>query len=190
MEKICVAVRVRPPVTVSEDATVNGTSWKVEENRISLHKSHGTPISGTSYAFDHVFDESCTNSRVYELLTKDLIHAAVEGFNGTVFAYGQTSSGKTFTMNGSQNDRGIIHRAVKDVFNKIHMISEREFLIRVSYMEIYNEEIIDLFAVENQKLPIHESLERGVFVAGLKEEIVSNSEQVLKLIEGGEGLEA
>ncbi|KAJ6730172.1 CENTROMERE PROTEIN E [Salix viminalis] len=186
MEKICVAVRVRPAVTVSEDTTVNGTYWKVEENRISLHKSNGTPISGISYAFDHVFDESCTNSRVYELLTKDLIHAAVEGFNGTVFAYGQTSSGKTFTMNGAQNDRGIIDRAVKDVFNKIHMIYDREFLIRVSYMEIYNEEINDLFAVENQKLPIHESLERGVFVAGLKEEIVSDAEQVLKLIQGGE----
>ncbi|KAJ6335308.1 hypothetical protein OIU78_012024 [Salix suchowensis] len=186
MEKICVAVRVRPAVTVSEDTTVNGTYWKVEENRISLHKSNGTPIPGISYAFDHVFDESCTNSRVYELLTKDLIHAAVEGFNGTVFAYGQTSSGKTFTMNGAQNDRGIIDRAVKDVFNKIHKIYDREFLIRVSYMEIYNEEINDLFAEENQKLPIHESLERGVFVSGLKEEIVSDAEQVLKLIQGGE----
>ncbi|KAJ6344833.1 hypothetical protein OIU76_006380 [Salix suchowensis] len=186
MEKICVAIRVRPPVTASEDTTINGTHWKVDENRISLHKSHGSPISGVSYAFDQVFDESCTNSRVYELLTKDLILAAVDGFNGTVFAYGQTSSGKTFTMNGTQNDGGIIYRAVKDIFEKIHMISEREFLIRVSYMEIYNEEINDLFAVENQKLPIHESLERGVFVAGLKEEIVSNGEQVLKLIEGGE----
>uniref|UniRef100_A0A2K2BHF5 Kinesin motor domain-containing protein n=1 Tax=Populus trichocarpa TaxID=3694 RepID=A0A2K2BHF5_POPTR len=76
MEKIRVAVRVRPAVTVSEDTTINGTCRKVEENCISLHKSHGTPISGISYAFDHVFDESCTNSRVYELLTKDLIHAA------------------------------------------------------------------------------------------------------------------
>ncbi|KAL9396472.1 hypothetical protein Peur_010725 [Populus x canadensis] len=84
MEKIRVAVRVRPAVTVSEDTTINGTCWKVEENCISLHKSHGTPISGISYAFDHVFDESCTNSRVHELLIKDLIHAAVDGFNGIV----------------------------------------------------------------------------------------------------------
>ncbi|KAG7972164.1 hypothetical protein I3843_07G169400 [Carya illinoinensis] len=183
MEKICVAVRVRPPVS-SEPS--NGTYWKVEDNRISLHKVHGTPISALSYAFDHVFDESCTNARVYELLTKDIIHAAVEGFNGTAFAYGQTSSGKTFTMNGSETDPGIIHRAVKDIFAKIQMISDREFLIRVSYMEIYNEEINDLFAVENQKLQIHESLERGIFVAGLREEIVSNAEQVLKLIDSGE----
>lgn len=183
MEKICVAVRVRPSVSTE---SFNGAYWNVEDNRISLHRLHGTPISGLSYAFDHVFDESSTNSRVYELLTKDIIHAAVEGFNGTAFAYGQTSSGKTFTMNGSETDPGIIHRAVKDIFEKIQMISDREFLIRVSYMEIYNEEINDLFAVENQKLQIHESLERGIFVAGLREEIVNNAEQVLKLIELGE----
>ncbi|KAL7208002.1 hypothetical protein ACSBR1_029873 [Camellia fascicularis] len=183
MEKICVAVRVRPPVI---EETSNGTFWKVEDNRISLHKSLGTPISGVSYAFDYVFDQDCTNERVYKLLTKDIIHAAVEGFNGTAFAYGQTSSGKTFTMNGSENDPGIIHRAVKDIFTKIQMTTDREFLIRVSYMEIYNEEINDLFAIENQKLQIHESLERGIFVAGLREEIVNSAEQVLKLIESGE----
>ncbi|KAM5565915.1 kinesin-like protein KIN-7N [Rosa sericea] len=183
MEKICVAVRLRPPVTQEYSG---GTFWKVDENRVSLHKVHGTPISGVSYAFDHVFDEMCSNSRVYELLTKEIIHAAVEGFNGTAFAYGQTSSGKTFTMNGSETDPGIIHRAVKDVFERIEMMSHREFLIRVSYMEIYNEEINDLLAVENQKLQIHESLERGIFVAGLREEIVSNAEQVLKLLESGE----
>ncbi|KAJ4848784.1 hypothetical protein Tsubulata_025768 [Turnera subulata] len=186
MEKICVAVRVRPAIAPPEDTSGNGTFWKIEDNRISLHRSHGTPISGLSYAFDHVFDENCSNSRVYELLTKDIIHAVVDGFNGTAFAYGQTSSGKTFTMNGSQADPGIIHRAVKDIFDRINTIEDREFLIRVSYMEIYNEEINDLLVVENQKLPIHESLERGIFVAGLREEIVNNAEQVLKLLQSGE----
>ncbi|KAI3465239.1 hypothetical protein Pfo_021902 [Paulownia fortunei] len=183
MEKICVAVRVRP--SASEES-VNGFQWKVESNRISLHRFQGTPISGVSFAFDHVFDQECSNARVYELLTKDIINAAVEGFNGTAFAYGQTSSGKTFTMNGSENDPGIIHRAVKDIFAKIQKTSDREFLIRVSYMEIYNEDINDLFAVENQKLQIHESLERGVFVAGLREEIVISADQVLNLIQLGE----
>ncbi|KAJ8773251.1 hypothetical protein K2173_028428 [Erythroxylum novogranatense] len=186
MEKICVAIRVRPPISGSQEIENGETYWKVEDNRISLHKSHGTPIAGISYAFDRIFDESCTNASVYELLTRDIIHAAVDGFNGTAFAYGQTSSGKTFTMNGSETDPGIIRRAVKDVFNRIDMITDREFLIRVSYMEIYNEEINDLLTVENQKLQIHESLERGIFVAGLREEIVNNSEQVLKLIESGE----
>ncbi|XP_077233887.1 P-loop containing nucleoside triphosphate hydrolases superfamily protein [Tasmannia lanceolata] len=183
MEKICVAVRVRPPVTLE---TSNVTHWKVEDNRISLHKPLGTPISGLAFSFDHVFDENCTNSRVYELLTKEIIRSAVDGFNGTAFAYGQTSSGKTYTMNGSENDPGIIHLAVKDIFQNIQMRTNREFLIRVSYMEIYNEEINDLFAPENNKLQIHESLERGIYVAGLREEIVISAEQVLKLIEFGE----
>ncbi|KAK2452657.1 P-loop containing nucleoside triphosphate hydrolase superfamily protein [Trifolium repens] len=183
MEKICVAVRVRPLVSTD---SVNGSFWKVEDNRISLHKIHGTPFSGSSYAFDHIFDESSTNSSVYELLTKDIIHAALNGFNGTAFAYGQTSSGKTFTMNGCETDPGVIPRAVKDIFAKIEKMSEREFLIRVSYMEIYNEEINDLLVVEGQKLQIHESLERGVFVAGLREEVVNNAEQVLDLIKAGE----
>ncbi|KAL3505041.1 hypothetical protein ACH5RR_034882 [Cinchona calisaya] len=187
MEKISVAVRVRPAVNEeSSDGNGNGSFWKVEDNRISLHKASGDQISGISYAFDHVFDQDCSNARVYELLTKDIIHAAVDGFNGTAFAYGQTSSGKTYTMNGSENDPGIIHRAVKEIFTKIKMTMDREFLIRVSYMEIYNEDINDLFAVENQKLPIHESLERGVFVAGLREEIVNSAEQVLELIQRGE----
>ncbi|XP_010544008.1 PREDICTED: kinesin-like protein KIN-7N [Tarenaya hassleriana] len=185
MEKICVAVRVRPPAP--EKYPENGAvHWKVEDNRISLYKSLDTPISNVSYAFDHVFDETCTNARVYELLTRDIIHAAVDGFNGTAFAYGQTSSGKTFTMKGSETDPGIIHRAVRDVFERIKTISDREFLIRVSYMEIYNEEINDLLAVENQKLQIHENFERGIFVTGLKEEIVNDAEQILKLIDAGE----
>ncbi|KAF6136889.1 hypothetical protein GIB67_018928 [Kingdonia uniflora] len=183
MEKICVAVRVRPPTLQQSH---NETHWKVEDNRISLHKSLGTPISGISFAFDHIFDQICTNQRVYDLLTKDVIRAAVEGFNGTAFAYGQTSSGKTYTMNGSEKDPGIIQLAVKDIFLNIQMMATREFLLRVSYMEIYNEELNDLLAPDDKKLQIHESLERGIFVAGLREEIVNSADQVLKLIESGE----
>ncbi|XP_051123669.1 kinesin-like protein KIN-7N isoform X2 [Andrographis paniculata] len=183
MEKICVAVRLRP--SASEDS-VNAFNWKVDSNRVCLHRSDGPPVSGLSFAFDHVFDQECSNETVYDRMIKGITDAAVEGFNGTAFAYGQTSSGKTFTMNGSENNPGIIPRAVKDIFGKIQEATDREFLIRVSYMEIYNEDINDLFALENQKLQIHESLERGVFVAGLREEIVNNADQVLNLIQLGE----
>ncbi|KAK9097129.1 hypothetical protein Sjap_022626 [Stephania japonica] len=188
MEKICVAVRVRPPILTSEGSNSNGSFWKVEDNRISLHHKPlgGSPFSALSYTFDHVFDQDSANSTVHDLLTKDIIRAAVHGFNGTAFAYGQTSSGKTYTMNGSQSEPGIVPLAVKDVFQNIQMITNREFLIRVSYMEIYNEDINDLLSTENQKLQVHESLERGIFVAGLREEIVNSPEQVLKLIESGE----
>ncbi|KAK1406689.1 hypothetical protein QVD17_38297 [Tagetes erecta] len=196
MEKICVAVRVRPPATATATAAVeeqdskSNSYWKVDDEKrsISLHRSlAGTPLPpAAAYTFDHVLDQNCSNSTVYDLLTKDIIHAVLQGFNGTVFAYGQTSSGKTFTMNGSHHDPGIIHRAIKHIFAQTNASTDREFLIRVSYMEIYNEEINDLFAVENHKLHIHESLERGVFVAGLREEIVNTADQVLNLIQMGE----
>ncbi|KAJ6839211.1 kinesin-like protein KIN-7L [Iris pallida] len=184
MEKISVAVRFRP--STAQNHLPDDRHWRIDDNRISLHRSLGTPISSVSFAFDHVFDQSSTNGTLYNQLTKPIIDAAVHGFNGTAFAYGQTSSGKTFTMNGSQEDPGIIHLAVKDIFHSTQMITDREFLIRVSYMEIYNEEINDLLSLGSQKLPIHESLERGIFVAGLREEIVNTAEQVFELIKLGE----
>ncbi|XP_057849387.2 kinesin-like protein KIN-7L isoform X2 [Cryptomeria japonica] len=183
MERICVAVRVRPP---TKEEPVKGNYWRVEDNQISLHNALGTPISGYSYAFDHVFGYDSKNRSIYGVHTKDLIEAAVNGFNGTVFAYGQTSSGKTYTMQGSPEDPGIIRLAVYNVFKNIELITDREFLIRVSYMEIYNEEINDLLAHENQKLQVHENLERGIFVAGLREEIVNSPDQVFELVELGE----
>ncbi|XP_074590963.1 kinesin-like protein KIN-7L [Curcuma longa] len=185
MEKISVAVRFRPSTTIAVDPS-SDRIWKVEDNHISLHWPLGTPISGVSFAFDYVFDQSYSNTMVYDPLIKSIIRAAINGFNGTAFAYGQTSSGKTFTMNGSEEDPGIIPLAVKDVFSTIEMTTDREFLIRVSYMEIYNEEINDLLTLGNQKLPIHESLERGIYVAGLREEIVNSSEQVIELLKLGE----
>uniref|UniRef100_A0A0E0BK74 Kinesin-like protein n=1 Tax=Oryza glumipatula TaxID=40148 RepID=A0A0E0BK74_9ORYZ len=192
MEKISVAVRFRPPTTAapaadqSPSSTGGDREWRVDDDtRITLlHRS--APVPGASFAFDHVFDGAATNERIYGVLVRSLIRAAVDGFNGTAFAYGQTSSGKTFTMNGSGDHPGIIPLAVRDVFDTAREVSDREFLIRVSYMEIYNEEINDLLTLGSEKLPIHESLERGVYVSGLREEIVNSAEQVFKLLELGE----
>ncbi|XP_061367839.1 kinesin-like protein KIN-7O [Gastrolobium bilobum] len=89
-------------------------------------------------------------------------------------------------MRGSNAEPGVIPRAVNDLFQMIQQDVDREFLLRMSYMEIYNEEINDLLAPEHRKLQIHENLERGIFVAGLREEIVASPEQVLDLMEYGE----
>ena len=75
-----------------------------------------------------------------------VVRAAMDGYNGTVFAYGQTGSGKTYTMTGTEADPGVITRAVKDVFHMIRENPTREFLLRVSYLEIYNETLRDLLA--------------------------------------------
>ncbi|KAI3703509.1 hypothetical protein L1987_73635 [Smallanthus sonchifolius] len=133
-----------------------------------------------------IFKEDCRTVDVYESRTKDIVSAAISGFNGTVFAYGQTNSGKTHTMRGSSVEPGVISLAVHDLFDMIQQEIDREFLLRMSYMEIYNEEINDLLAPEHRKLQIHESIERGIFVAGLKEEIVTSPKQVLEFMEFGE----
>ncbi|KAL4567432.1 hypothetical protein LXL04_023016 [Taraxacum kok-saghyz] len=89
-------------------------------------------------------------------------------------------------MRGSSVEPGVIPLAVHDLFDMIQQEVDREFLLRMSYMEIYNEEINDLLAPEHRKLQIHESIERGIFVAGLKEEIVSSPKQVLEFMDFGE----
>ncbi|CAN5975935.1 unnamed protein product [Sphagnum jensenii] len=183
MEKISVTVRVRP---LSKAEAAKGSPWKLGPNSIALCNASGSSISGQSYTFDRVFGSDATTLEIYEAHTKDIIGSAVQGFNGTVFAYGQTSSGKTYTMRGSPQEPGIIPLAVHEVFRNIQAVETREFLLRVSYMEIYNEEINDLLAPEAQKLQIHENVERGIFVAGLREEIVVSPEQVLELMEFGE----
>ncbi|XP_050228609.1 kinesin-like protein KIN-7O isoform X2 [Mercurialis annua] len=97
-----------------------------------------------------------------------------------------TNSGKTHTMRGSDMEPGVIRLAVHDLFDTIQQDVDREFLLRMSYMEIYNEDINDLLAPEHRKLQIHESLERGIHVAGLQEEIVASPQQVLDRMRFGE----
>ncbi|KAI5064211.1 hypothetical protein GOP47_0020881 [Adiantum capillus-veneris] len=184
MEKIGVAVRVRP--FSSSDATTKANYWKIVDNTISLCSPLGTPVSGQAFTFDYVFGPEVGTQAIYEWHTRGVISSALHGFNGTVFAYGQTSSGKTYTMRGSKMDLGLIGLAVHEVFSHIQQMTDREFLIRVSYMEIYNEDINDLIAPENRKLQVHENLEKGIFVAGLREEIVSSPRQVFELLEFGE----
>ncbi|KAL6124912.1 hypothetical protein ACLB2K_077420 [Fragaria x ananassa] len=176
MERIHVAIRARP--LSADDAKTS--PWRISGNSIS------NPKSSSKFEFDRVFGEDCKTSDVYQSRTKDLVAAAIDGFNGTVFAYGQTNSGKTYTIRGSATEPGVIRLAVSDLFNLIQQDVDREFLLRMSYMEIYNEEINDLLAPEHRKLQIHESIERGIYVAGLREKIVASPEQVLNLMEFGE----
>ncbi|CAN1176128.1 Kinesin-like protein KIN-7E, chloroplastic [Linum perenne] len=104
---------------------------------------------------------------------------------GTIFAYGVTSSGKTHTMHGEQKSPGVIPLAVKDVFGIIQEMPGREFLLRVSYLEIYNEVINDLLDPTGQNLRIRED-PQGTYVEGIKEEVVLSPAHALSLIATGE----
>lgn len=183
MEKIFVTIRVRP---LSKVEATKGSPWNLGSNSITLYNPSGAPVPGQSYVFDKVFGSKTSTLEIYETHTKDIIASAVRGFN--VFAYGQTSSGKTYTMQGSSQEPGIIPLAVQEIFRNIQEAKDREFLLRVSDMEIYNEEINDLLAPENRKLQVHENIEKGVFVAGLREEIVVSPEQVINLMTAGESM--
>lgn len=165
--------------------------WKSEKNTIFQHVDCSTgnclaePITPI-YTLDTVFDSLCSTKDVYESTTKGLIQQVIEGFNSTVFAYGQTSSGKTHTMRGNEEEPGIIPQAIQELFHLLNKAADREFLLRMSYMEIYNEDIKDLLAPGEQKLQVHESKESGVYVAGLREEIASSPFQVMDLLTKGE----
>ena len=127
-----VSVRVRP---LNDAETERGSAWKIDSNKI-------LPVVGavredSNFVLDSVFDGSSTTEQVFEQTTEDLIAKIVEGFNGTVFAYGQTSSGKTHTMRGSATAPGIIPLSIQRVFSHIEAAQDREFLLRVSYIEVW-----------------------------------------------------
>ncbi|KYQ93734.1 kinesin family member 11 [Tieghemostelium lacteum] len=144
-------------------------------------------FTSNSYTFDHLFGTEDENLIIYDTVARQLVHSTMEGYNSTIFAYGITSSGKTFTMKGTgKKNPGIIPLAIQDVFNFIQQTKDREFLLRVSYMEIYNEIINDLLAPENINLKVHEHPTTGIYVGNLKEEIVLSLDHVMSLISAGE----
>jgi kinesin family member 3B len=105
---------------------------------------------------------------LYEETFRPLVESVLNGFNGTIFAYGQTGTGKTFTMEGVRNDkelRGVIPNSFEHIFTHIARSSNQQYLIRASYLEIYQEEIRDLLSKDQtQKLELKESPDKGVYV--------------------------
>src|SRR3978361_501206 len=116
----------------------------------------------------------------------------MEGYHGTVFAYGMTGTGKTFSMQGTANSPGVIPLAITDIFSYIRENPEREFLLRVSYLEIYNEKIYDLLSQstpgqqQQEEIKLREDSKRGVYATPLKEEIVQSPNQLLRVIARGD----
>ncbi|CAJ0580884.1 unnamed protein product, partial [Mesorhabditis spiculigera] len=146
-------------------------------------------VAGKVYLFDKVFKPNSTQEQVYKGAASHIVQDVLEGYNGTVFAYGQTSSGKTHTMEGVFADhelRGIIPRIVDDIFTHIYgMDVKLEFQIKVSYFEIYNEKIRDLLDVTKVNLAIHEDKNRVPYVKGATEQAVSTPEEIMGCIEQG-----
>lgn len=111
----------------------------------------------------------------------------MEGYNALIFAYGQTASGKTHTLSGSPSEPGIIPLSIRDLFAQIRSEPEREFLLRASYLELYNEALLDLLSADGKELSLSEGKKKGeVVVNGLTECAVRTEEDVRRLLSVGE----
>ena len=173
-DRIGVSVRCRP-MNHKELSELDTTAWCVDEAAGTVVATADSPggrgggdgrsgsvgsvgsVGGSSKAapstFDHCFGPGSTNADVYSAVADSIVETALGGYNGTIFAYGQTASGKTHTLMGSDADPGIIPRAISAVFRDLKS-SESERLVRVSYIEIYNDVLRDLFNTE--KLSLHQ----------------------------------
>ncbi|KAK1369516.1 kinesin-like protein KIN-7D, mitochondrial [Heracleum sosnowskyi] len=179
-DSISVTIRFRP-LSDREYQKGDDIAWYPDGDK--LVRNEYNPM--TSYAFDRVFGPNTATQDVYDVAAKAVIKNAMEGINGTVFAYGVTSSGKTHTMHGDQNSPGIVPLAIKDVFTMIQDTPGREFLLRVSYLEIYNEVINDLLDPTGQNLRVREDAQ-GTYVEGIKEEVVLSPGHALSFLAAGE----
>lgn len=139
-----------------------------------------------------VFDMDSSQKEVYEITAKPAVMSILEGYNSTIFAYGQTGTGKTYTMEGftynaADSQRGIIPRSIDEIFNYIETYSNSntKFMVRVSYLQIYNESISDLLKPEKQNLQIREDSKKGIFVEGLTEYAVRTPTEIYTLLNKG-----
>ncbi|KKK12586.1 hypothetical protein P175DRAFT_0482192 [Aspergillus ochraceoroseus IBT 24754] len=184
---VIVSVRVRPDMGGEGPAN---TDWMVDARR-GLIVYNGK--EGGDYYYDNVFGTHENNARVYDSAAKRLVRRVMEGYHGTVFAYGMTGTGKTFSMQGTATSPGVIPLAITDIFSFIRETPHREFLLRVSYLEIYNEKIHDLLsasagpaAAQQEEIKLREDSKRGVYATPLKEEIVQSPTQLLRVIARGD----
>lgn len=206
---ISVAVRVRPIINASDYSLQNQSHqlspitalepWQVTPTsltQIIFDSDERIVMSGAQFTFDRVFGQDVMDNRlVFEQVAKDVIDSTLDGINGmidififlgTIFAYGQTSAGKTFTMQGNTDNPGLIPLAITYIFEQLQSYASRDFTIKASYMEIYNEVITDLVHATNTNLKIHETNMREVYVGNLTEVAVENSAKALTILNDGQ----
>ncbi|XP_039128668.1 kinesin-like protein KIN-5A [Dioscorea cayenensis subsp. rotundata] len=155
-----------------------------------------------TFAFDKVFGPTSQQKDLFDQAISPIVFEVLEGYNCTIFAYGQTGTGKTYTMEGGgrkmkneelPSDAGVIPRAVRQIFDILEA-QKAEYNMKVTFLELYNEEITDLLAQDESKFPddkskkpiaLMEDGKGGVFVRGLEEEIVCTAGEIYKILDRG-----
>ncbi|KAF2553682.1 hypothetical protein F2Q68_00035603 [Brassica cretica] len=166
-EKISVSVRLRP-LNDKEMLRNDSPDWECINSTTIMYRSHlsisDRSMYPSAYSFDRVFGPECCTRQVYDQGAKEVAFSVVSGVNASVFAYGQTSSGKTYTMSG------ITHCTLVDIYDYIDKHKEREFILKFSAMEIYNESVRDLLSTDSSPLRLLDDPEKGTVVEKLTEE--------------------
>ncbi|XP_025824270.1 LOW QUALITY PROTEIN: kinesin-like protein KIN-7F [Panicum hallii] len=177
LEKILVSVRLRP-LSDKEIARGDLAEWECINDTTIISRSTfpDRPTAPTAYSFDRVFRSDCNTKEVYEEGAKAVALSVVSGINSSVFAYGQTSSGKTYTMTG------ITEHTAADIYDYIAKHEERAFVLKFSAIEIYNEVVRDLLTAESTSLRLWDDAEKGTYVENLTEVILRDSDHLKELI--------
>ena len=194
-ENIKVVVRFRPLNAREKTEKVNfKLNFAIKSESSLLVETDNVYIcSQPNFAFDRVFDSKTSQEDFYEYSCKPVIAEVLKGYNGTIFAYGQTGAGKTYSMMGNMDSEdlvGVIPRASRDIFDSIRNAKEQaEYRISCSYLEIYNERLMDLLdpspLEKKRDLKILESPQKGVYIEGLSEEYVSSEEEIYEILRFG-----
>uniref|UniRef100_A0A8D0H2I7 Kinesin-like protein n=1 Tax=Sphenodon punctatus TaxID=8508 RepID=A0A8D0H2I7_SPHPU len=189
-EAVKVVVRCRP---LNEREKELGSKMVVTmdsaRGQCFIQKPGGLDDPPKQFTFDGAYSLGHTTEQVYNEIAYPLVEGVTEGYNGTIFAYGQTGSGKSFTMQGildPLSQKGIIPRAFEHIFETVQCAENTKFLVRASYLEIYNEDIRDLLGADTkQKLELKEHPEKGVYVRGLSLHTVHSVAQCERIMETG-----
>eukprot|EP00927_Polykrikos_kofoidii_P082092 TRINITY_DN8067_c0_g1_i1.p1 TRINITY_DN8067_c0_g1~~TRINITY_DN8067_c0_g1_i1.p1 ORF type:complete len:829 (-),score=268.13 TRINITY_DN8067_c0_g1_i1:193-2679(-) len=155
-----------------------------------LRKPGGTDKDAKDFTFDAVFDETMSQQQIFDDTALEIIDSVMDGFNGTIFAYGQTGAGKSHTMTGPANCapelQGLLPRSFTQIFSNMSTSSTIKYLVRGSFLEIYNEEIRDLLSRNpKERCELKDSATSGVYVKDLSAFVVKTKEEMEQVLEAG-----
>jgi len=188
---ILVAVRCRPLNKKEKEISEKETVTIFEQKIIKLKDPNGFLNPNNIRAkekiltYDYAFDSLVTQEQIFNCTIKNLIHDILNGYNATVFAYGATGAGKTYTMLGNDENPGIMILTLRELFRSILLYENRNYIIKLWYIEIYNENIRDLLVNNNENLELREDPNKGIIINNVTEIITNSSEDILNLLKMG-----
>uniref|UniRef100_A0A3Q3AJ80 Kinesin-like protein n=1 Tax=Kryptolebias marmoratus TaxID=37003 RepID=A0A3Q3AJ80_KRYMA len=193
-QQLTVALRIRPLSDAEQEEGATIVAHRVDDQMVVLMDPMEDPDDilranrsrEKTYMFDVAFDFSASQEEVYRATTKGLIEGLISGYNATVFAYGPTGCGKTYTMLGTDKEPGIYVRTLNDLFRAIEETSDDMlYSVSMSYLEIYNEMIRDLLNPSSGFLDLREDSKGVIQVAGITEVSTINAQEIMELLMKG-----